>query len=90
MPKLAAEFEQILDTYEHAIYAYILRHTMLEGAEDAVIGFKSAWEKISKGSGQQGSAMSEATCREKLQSLESKGAIIRLGGRAQRHPGAAR
>lgn len=83
---MAADFEQTyrsfvdflaprLDTYEHAIYAYILRHTMLEGAEDAVIPFKSARAKISKGSGQRGSPMSEATCREKLQSLSSKGAI---------------
>lgn len=48
---------------------------MLEGAEDAVIPFKSARAKISKGSGQRGSPMSEATCREKLQSLSSKGAI---------------
>ena len=86
MLKLTAEFEQTyrsfvdflaprLDTYEHAIYAYVLRHTMLEGTEDAVIPFKSAREKMSKGSGQKGSPMSEATCREKLQSLESKGAI---------------
>lgn len=84
--KLAADFEQTyrdfvdflapkLDTYEHAIYAYILRHTMLEGAEDAVIPFKSAREEMSKGVGQRGSAMSEATCREKLRSLSSRGAI---------------
>ena len=64
-----------LDTYEHAIYAYILRHTVLEGGDDALIPFKSARENMSKGIGQTGRAMSESTCREKLQSLESKGAI---------------
>ncbi|MYC59954.1 MAG: HNH endonuclease [Gammaproteobacteria bacterium] len=87
---MTMEFEQVyrkfldylapvLDTYEHVIYAYILRHTILEDVEEAVIPFKSAREKMSKGSGQKGSAMSEATCREKLQSLESKGAIVVVG-----------
>lgn len=85
--ELAEEFEQVyrrvvdvlapkLDTFEHVIYAYILRHTLLADAEElAVIGFKSARRKMSKGSGQKGSRMSEDTCRIKLRSLASKGAI---------------
>lgn len=64
-----------LDTYEHVIYVYILRHTVLVGQNDAVIPFRSAREKMSLGSGQKGRPMSEATCREKLQSLASKGAV---------------
>lgn len=64
-----------LDTYEHVIYLYILRHTVLEGRDDAVIPFKSAREKMSLGSGQKGHPMSEATCRDRLQSLASKGAV---------------
>ena len=64
-----------LDVYEHVIYAYVLRHTILNDLEDAVIPFKLARGRMSKGAGQRGSPMSEATCREKLQSLVSKGAI---------------
>ena len=88
---MAVEFEKvyrrfidalapILDTYEHVIYAYILRHTVLLDAEETVIPFKSARQTMSKGSGQKGSAMSETTCREKLQSLELKGAIVIVRG----------
>ena len=65
--------------YEHVLYAYILRHTVLDGSEEAVIGFKSARAQMSKGSGQTGSAMSESTCRKKLLSLESIGAIEIVG-----------
>lgn len=68
-----------LDVYEHVLYAYILRHTVLDGSEEAVIGFKSARAQMSKGSGQTGSAMSESTCRKKLLSLESIGAIEIVG-----------
>ncbi len=68
----------MLDAYEHAIYAYILRHTTLIGAEEAVIGFKSARTKMSLGAGQQGSPMSENTCRKKLDSLEEKGVILKV------------
>ena len=79
-----------LDTYEHVIYLYILRHTILEGRDDAVIPFRSAREKMSLGSGQKGRAMSEATCREKLQSLGSRGAVEVLATEHSRHTGACR
>ena len=68
-----------LDTYEHVIYAYIFRQTVLEGRDEAVIPFKSARQRMSQGSGQKGRPMSEATCREKLQSLASKGAVVIVG-----------
>lgn len=75
-----------LDAYEHAIYAYILRHTTLEGAEEAVIGFKSARTQICLGIGEQGRPMAESTCRKKLSSLESKGVIkiVRIEHRGTR------
>ena len=65
----------MLDVYEHAIYAYIIRHTTLSDSEEAVIGFKSARDKMSMGAGLRGSPMSESTCRQKLSSLNSKGVI---------------
>ena len=68
-----------LDVYEHVIYAHVLRHTVLVGREEAVIPFKSARAKMSKGSGTKGHAMSESTCRDRLQSLASKGALEIVG-----------
>ena len=31
-----------LDTYEQVLYLYVVRHSRLEGRDEAVIGFKSA------------------------------------------------
>lgn len=64
-----------LDTYEQAIYLYVFRHSRLLGAEDVVIGFKSARRRMACGIGQMGKPMSENTAYEKLQSLESKGCL---------------
>ena len=69
----------MLDVYEHAIYAYILRHTVVVGSEDMIFAVKSARENLSRGSGQQGRAMSESTCSKKLQSLALKGAVEIVG-----------
>jgi hypothetical protein len=64
-----------LDTYEQALYLYILRHSRLLGSDEVVIGFKSARRRMACGVGQDGSPMSENTAYEKLRSLQSKGCI---------------
>lgn len=74
-----------LDTYEQAVYLYLLRHTRFIGLEEAVIGFKSARRRMACGIGEKGKPMSENTAYEKLRSLEEKGCISILdstrGGR---------
>ncbi len=64
-----------LDTYEQAIYLYLFRHTRLIGESNAVIGLKGARKSMAMGVGQNGRPMSEATCYEKLRSLEKKGFV---------------
>lgn len=64
-----------LDTYERALYLYIFRHGRLLGADEVVIGFKSARRRMACGIGQDGSPMSENTAYEKLRSSQSKGCI---------------
>ncbi|MDP1590017.1 MAG: HNH endonuclease signature motif containing protein [Prosthecobacter sp.] len=64
-----------LDTYEQALYLYIFRHSRLLGADEVVIGFKSARKRMACGLGQDGRPMSESTAYEKLRSLQSKGCI---------------
>lgn len=68
-----------LDTYEQAVYLYILRYGRLQGKTDVTIGFKSARKKMAFGIGEKGKPMSEGTCYEKLRSLESKG-YLRVNG----------
>lgn len=65
-----------LDTYEQVLYLYIFRHSRLLGADEVVIGFKSARRRMACGIGQDGSPMSESTAYEKLRSLQSKGCIV--------------
>ena len=65
----------LLDVYEQAIYIYIVRHTLLNDLEEAVIGFKSARKKMAFGTGQAGTAPSEAIVYKKLRSLELKGFV---------------
>ena len=79
---LARVFEQFedhlaprLDTYEQAVYLYVLRHSRLVGLEEVTIGFKSARKKMAFGIGEAGKPMSEGTCYEKLRSLEKKGCL---------------
>lgn len=62
----------MLDVYEQAIYLYILRHTILSGVDNAVIGFKSARKKMAFGIGKAGTPPSEAVVYEKLRGLEQK------------------
>jgi len=64
-----------LDTYEQALYLYVLRHSRLIGLDEVTIGFKSARKKMASGIGTAGQPMSEGTCYEKLRSLEKKGCI---------------
>jgi len=64
-----------LDTYEQAIYLYVFRHSKLLGADDAVIGFKSARKKLALGAGEVGKPMGEPTVYKKLESLRKKGVI---------------
>jgi hypothetical protein len=68
-----------LDTYEQAIYLYIFRHSRLEGQATTVIGFKSARKDMAFGIGEKGKPMSEATCYDKLKSLEAKSCLRILG-----------
>ena len=67
-----------LDVYEAAIYLYAVRHSRLVERDEVTVGFKSARTRISCGIGTAGSAMSEATCYQKLRSLEAKGCITIL------------
>lgn len=64
-----------LDTYELAVYLYVLRHSRLVGLDEVTIGFKSARKKMAFGIGEAGKPMSERTCYEKLRSLEKKGCL---------------
>ncbi len=68
-----------LDTYEQAIYTYVLRHSRMQGNGETTIGFKSARRKIAFGIGESGTPMSEGTCYKKLRSLESKGLLEIVG-----------
>lgn len=65
----------MLDVYEQAIYLYIVRHTLLDGNSETVIGFKSARKKMAFGIGQAGTPPSEGVIYTKLKSLASKGFI---------------
>ena len=51
-----------LDTYEQAVYLYILRHGRLQGKAEVTIGFKYARKKMALGIGENGKPMSEGTC----------------------------
>ena len=64
-----------LDTYEQAIYLYLLRHSRLQALEEIVVGFKSARRRMAFGIGEKGKPMAEGTCYEKLRSLQAKGCI---------------
>ena len=64
-----------LDTYEQALYLYIFRHSRLLGADDVVIGFKSARVRIACGTGEKGKPMSENSAYKKLRSLQTKGCV---------------
>src|SRR5213080_3117232 len=62
-----------LDIYEQVIYLYVLRHSRLVGKSEVTIGFKSRRIKMGFGIGVKGKPMAEATCYEKLRSLQAKG-----------------
>lgn len=68
-----------LDTYEQAIYLYIVRHSRVIDKDEALIGFKSARKKFAFGTGKSGTPMSEGVIYRKLQSLEQKECIKVLG-----------
>lgn len=68
-----------LDVYEQAIYLYVLRHTVVEGKREEIIGFKSARKKLAFGVGKAGTPPSEGIVYDKLKSLEAKGCIRVLG-----------
>jgi hypothetical protein len=90
MSKQMDEFAQIfaqfqdhlaphLDVYEQAIYLYVLRHTVVEGKREEIIGFKSARKKLAFGIGKAGTPPSEGVVYDKLKSLEAKGCIRVIG-----------
>lgn len=64
-----------LDTYEQAIYLYLVRHIRLEGQQQATVAFKSARRRLATGIGESGRPMSESTVRKKIRSLEEKGVV---------------
>lgn len=64
-----------LDMYEQAIYLYVYRHSRLIGQDEAVVGFKSARQKLAFGIGKQGTPPSEHVVYEKVRSLEQKGCL---------------
>ena len=64
-----------LDTYEQAIYLYVLRHSRLQGLDEVVVGFKSARRRIAMGIGEKGKPMAERTCYDRLRSLQAKGCL---------------
>lgn len=68
-----------LDTYEQALYLYVVRHSRLEGRNDVVIGFKSARKALAFGIGKAGSPISEHACFEKLRALQEKGCLVVVG-----------
>lgn len=68
-----------LDTYEQAIYLYIVRHSRLVGLSEVVLGFKSARARMATGIGEGGKPMAENTCYRKLRNLHDKGCIEILG-----------
>ena len=67
-----------LDTYEQAIYLYVVRQSRLKDCDEVVIGFKSARHRLATGIGEAGKAMAEPTAYAKLKSLETKGAVTIL------------
>lgn len=81
--KVFQEFEDYLapklDTYEQALYLYVLRHSRLLDLAEITIGFKSARRKMAFGIGEKGKPMSEGTCYEKLRSLQAKHCLEILG-----------
>lgn len=64
-----------LDTYEQALYLYVVRHSHLEGKDNVVVGFKSARKKLAFGIGKSGTPMSEGVCYKKIKNLQSKGCV---------------
>lgn len=68
-----------MNTYEQAVYLYIVRHSRLEDIQEVVIGFKSARKTMAFGIGKAGTPMSENQCYITLRSLEQKGFINILG-----------
>jgi hypothetical protein len=64
-----------LNTYEQAVYLYVLRHSRLKGLDSAVIALKSERTRIAFGIGQEGTPMSESSAYKNLQSLAAKGCI---------------
>tara|TARA_R110002074_G_scaffold35881_2_gene97729 strand:- start:1117 stop:1812 length:696 start_codon:yes stop_codon:yes gene_type:complete len=63
----------VLDSYEQAIYHYLLRHTYLAGVETCLYSTRTA--EIGLGTGDNSKQPSMKTRSKKLRSLEEKGCI---------------
>lgn len=63
----------VLDTYEQAMYHYILRHTYFVGKESAIIQVKTS--NIGLGKSKAGSLPSESQKSKKLRTLQEKGCV---------------
>ena len=64
-----------LDTYEQAIYLYLVRHSRLIGNSEITVGFKSERRRIAFGIGEKGKPMSEGSAYSKLAMLAEKGCV---------------
>jgi len=68
-----------LDTYEQAIYLYLVRRTCLEGLTETVVPVESVAVRTALGIAKKGARISRDVYRKKLQSLERKGFLRIIG-----------
>jgi hypothetical protein len=66
---------QKLDTYEQAIYLYLIRHGPLLGQREVVFPIESSTKRLALGIAKKGAMISRDVVRKKLQSLEAKGFV---------------
>ena len=69
----------LLDTYEQAIYLYLVRNGPLCGERELVFPIESATKRLALGIAKKGARISRDVVRKKLRSLQDKGFIQILG-----------
>ena len=68
-----------LDTYELAIYLFVIRHSRFKDLDEIVVPVQSASIRVAIGIAKKGARISRDVFRKKLQSLEAKGFLRILG-----------
>jgi len=68
-----------LDTYEQAIYLYLIRRSRLEGNEELVVPVESASLRVAVGIAKKGARISRDVFRQKLLTLQAKGFVRVIG-----------